>query len=105
MEQLRTLEEISRELVGVQLKIAKLKKWEKELLPFDQKGPAAQVAAFVGPQALKIVVPLYAPKFQVHPGLFIPLTGLSPRPTSRCGASGSPAFGRAYGKMGKNFRA
>lgn len=81
MEQLRTLEEISRELVGVQLKIAKLKKkWEKELLPFDQKGPAAQVAAFaVGPpQALKIVVPLYAPKFQVHPGLFYSLNRAEP---------------------------
>lgn len=72
MEQLRILEEISRELVVVQLKIAKLKKiWEQELLlkSFDQAGPVAHEAAFTAgpPQALKIVVPLHPPKFQVHP--------------------------------------
>ena len=72
IEQLRFLEEISRELVAVQLKIAELKKFlERKLLPgsLEQTGALAHEAAFTSgpPQVLKIVVPLYPLKFQVHP--------------------------------------
>lgn len=83
MEQLRALEEICRDLVFVQIKIAGLKKiWEQKLPPEPsaQAAPAAGEAAFAAgpPQVLKIALPLYPPRFQVHPGPLYSLNRAEP---------------------------